>query len=100
MMDKLYEKVSLEFVPVSILQAALLRSAMPANDYLIHGNKNERQQFQILRQEVDTGFNIVSNLTFSDPQNNTRVANAQILWLDAVKTSNEILSIDNACLYH
>jgi diguanylate cyclase (GGDEF)-like protein len=94
MMDEIYEEVSDQFVPVTTLQEKLLRSVMPPNDYLIHGNLEERQQFQMLRREVDEGFKIVLALTFSDPQNRASIVNAQMLWLDAVKLSDEILAME------
>ena len=45
-----------ELEPVSDLQKLILQSAMPPNDYLIHGGHSESELFARLSREVDDAF--------------------------------------------
>lgn len=43
------------------LQNLLYQAAMPANDYLVHGDKNERIQFKQLEENIELQFSYVIN---------------------------------------
>lgn len=94
--DESYQEVELRFVPVSMLQESLLRAVMPANDYLIHGNVDERSRFKILRIEVEQGFDRVQASPFQDSRRNDSIAKARLLWNEAARLSEEILLLDKA----
>ncbi len=57
----LASEVEAHFAAVTRLQLALSRSAMPPNDYLIHGGEEERQRFMIATKEVDDAFAALAN---------------------------------------
>jgi diguanylate cyclase (GGDEF)-like protein len=50
------EEVIEEMEPVVHLQIAILQAAMPANDYLIHGESAERDKFARLSERVEHTF--------------------------------------------
>lgn len=94
MMDDMYMEVSQEFVPVTTLQETLLRAVMPANDYLIHGNRDERRRFQLLRSEVDEGFEAALAVQFDEPRKHANVVRAHTLWMAATRLSEELLAME------
>jgi len=49
---------------VSRLELALVRTIMPANDYLIHGNKEEKSIFEELKADADNCFSMLEEDTF------------------------------------
>ncbi len=61
-LEDVIEEVLEEMVPVVHLQNALLQAAMPANDYLIHGDPAERENFTRLSQELDRAFELPTTL--------------------------------------
>lgn len=51
--------IETRFEGVARLQLALVRSAMPVNDYLIHGNEAEKREFQRLAGRVEAAFSVL-----------------------------------------
>lgn len=95
MVELMHEDVAEEFIPVTTLRERILRSVMPANDYLIHGNLNEREQFQLLRREVDHAFTTVLAIRFTDPQKTIRIQNSHALWQKVVQLNHDILFLEH-----
>ena len=95
MMDASYEDFSKKFIPIATLQESVLRAVMPPNDYLIHGDQEERRNFQFLRIEADQGFERALAVDFDDPRKNASVVMAHTVWKHAVRLGEDILSMDN-----
>ncbi|MHB0916945.1 MAG: diguanylate cyclase [Thiobacillus sp.] len=55
-LDDIVREFTEKLDPVTHLQQVLLHAAMPVNDYLIHGDPDERRQFAQLRQRVERAF--------------------------------------------
>ncbi|MCR4290903.1 MAG: HAMP domain-containing protein, partial [Candidatus Scalindua sp.] len=49
---------------LSQLELALIKTVMPANDYLIHGNKEEKYTFEELDANVNNYFSMLEGKTF------------------------------------
>jgi diguanylate cyclase (GGDEF)-like protein len=94
-MDESYEEINERFIPITTLQETLLRAVMPPNDYLIHGDTDERQRFQMLRQEVDEGFEHALNVRFEDTRKHATVLRAQSLWHEAIVLSEKLLALED-----
>lgn len=54
--DFLAEEIETRFDGVARLQLTLTRSAMPVNDYLIHGYESERREYQMIVGQVEATF--------------------------------------------
>lgn len=93
-MDEMYTEVSEEFIPVTTLQESVLRAVMPANDYLIHGNTDERLRFKLLRSEVDEGFARAMAVQFDEPRKHANVMRAHTIWQEATHLSEELLAME------
>lgn len=65
--------------PVTHLQTALLQAAMPVNDYLIHGDPDERRQFAELRQRVDEAFQEAAPEQFTLVEESALISSARAL---------------------
>jgi diguanylate cyclase (GGDEF)-like protein len=75
-----------------VLENALLRAAMPANDYLIHGNTAERVKFAGLRREVDKAFAELERDTSLNTTQVTHVRHAVALWKSAEGIADALLA--------
>ncbi|MDH5473699.1 MAG: EAL domain-containing protein [Gammaproteobacteria bacterium] len=83
--DTLYE-----LIPLSNLQIALLAFQMPANDYLIHGNINERENYRQLEKNTIDAFVAVLNANLT-PDQATEINKVQNLWLEINSLAKKIL---------
>ncbi|MHB1937190.1 MAG: HAMP domain-containing protein [Acidobacteriaceae bacterium] len=77
--------------PMMHLQALLLQSAMPVNDYLINGDPEERRQFVQLRQRVAQAFQETSPGRFSLTQERALIGSAHAEWAQALPLGEQIL---------
>jgi diguanylate cyclase (GGDEF)-like protein len=59
--DKGYHKIR----PLQHLQVALVSAVMPPNDYLIHGNEEEKDNWILLQKTVDSSFSLVLRASHS-----------------------------------
>jgi len=50
------EEATTEIRHITRIEALVLRSAMPANDYLIDGSPAERDRFEALNRQIDSAF--------------------------------------------
>lgn len=48
--------IEVRFESVARLQVALVRGAMPVNDYLIHGHEQERREYQLAVGRIEAAF--------------------------------------------
>ena len=92
-----FEKIAEEVVDgldsIEHLQVALLQAAMPANDWLIHGDVEERQQFSQLSREVDRAFETVLAAPFVQADERALVESAQKEWREAQRLGVAILRL-------
>jgi diguanylate cyclase (GGDEF)-like protein len=58
-LENIVEKTMSEIKPVARLQKTLLSAVMPPNDYLIHGSKEEIQEWKEMKSRVDVAFDVV-----------------------------------------
>ena len=57
------EEIQQRFEEISGLQLLLVRSAMPPNDYLIHGRDDERIRFEVLAARIESVMAALHNKT-------------------------------------
>lgn len=80
---------------VGRLQLALTRSAMPVNDYLIHGRVKERGQFQRLASQVEAAFAALSaNTPFVHKTERELLDTLRERWRLVRQRGEEILQLD------
>ncbi|MBI5842503.1 MAG: PAS domain S-box protein [Chloroflexi bacterium] len=94
-LEKVVEEVLEEMVPVAHLQNALLQAAMPANDYLIHGDPAERENFARLSQEVDQAFEEALAAPYALGEERAFLQAAWEEWQQARPLSEAILALPN-----
>jgi len=82
-----------EQVPVSRLETLLLKAAMPANDYLILGNPEERKLFALLSQDVDNAFKDAFAAPFALNEEKDLVSSAYKEWKQGKAISEAILAL-------
>lgn len=85
---------------VGRLQLALTRSAMPVNDYLIHGRVGERSQFQRLAAQVEAAFAALSaNTPFVHKTERELLDTLRERWRLVRLRGEQILQLDEAGRY-
>ena len=87
------EKSMTEMHLIQDLQHSVLQASMPANDYLIHGRKGERQNFKRLSQQVNEYFKRLLSLSTLTQKKRKLVEEAYKHWQHASALSNEILKL-------
>ena len=75
------------------LQIIVLQAAMPANDYLVHGRKNERKNFRRLSHDVNEQFDLILSLPTLTPEKRKLIQAAHRHWRHASMLSKEILGL-------
>ena len=94
-LDEIVREVSEEMQPVVHLQMLLLKAAMPVNDYLIHGNPDERRQFVQLRDQVALTFTRIPPERFTLMEERVLIESAHTEWSQAQRLSDQLLSLPN-----
>ena len=94
-LDEIVREVSEEMQPVVHLQMLLLKAAMPVNDYLIHGNPDERRQFVQLRDQVALTFTRILPERFTLMEERVLIESAHTEWSQAQRLSDQLLSLPN-----
>lgn len=84
-----------EINSIAILQKLILKAAMPANDYLIHGETGERQTFNSISKEVDEAFSTALSMPFGLKEERSLVMSAQKEWWTAKAMSERLLTFHN-----
>jgi len=82
-----------EMEPVEQLQKALLKAAMPVNDYLIHGKIEERQRFAQLSHRVERAFDEASPDRFTLEQERDLIGAARWEWEQARRLGEALLRL-------
>ena len=82
-----------EMEPVEQLQKSLLMAAMPVNDYLIHGEVEERERFAQLRQRVERAFEDASPERFTLEQERDLIGSARWEWEQALRLGEQLLRL-------
>lgn len=75
------------------LQSLLFKAEMPANDYLVHGRKSEREEFEKLDNEVEDSFNAIILSEGLRKDQRDYIYRAYDHWKAARKLSRKILSL-------
>jgi two-component system cell cycle response regulator len=92
-LTEIAKEITHEVLQVKNLQLTLHMSAMPVNDYLIHGNPREITAFATQRQRVDQGFNMTRNAPFGENHERQLVESAWREWEQAKGLAGELLGI-------
>ena len=88
------EEVIEEMEPVMHLQIAVLQAAMPANDYLIHGDRSERDEFARLSGKVEGAFGqLLEPGPFHLEEERALLASAHKEWRQAQSISETLLAL-------
>ncbi len=82
-----------ELMPVIELQTLLLKVVMPPNDYLIHGNPEERINFLRLAKDVNKALAELDVMDFGEEQERAALSRVRNLWTHAHDLGNEIFEI-------
>lgn len=90
---KIAEEITQEVLQIKSLQLVLLTSAMPVNDYLIHGNRLEINNFAWQRHRVDEDFSAIRIALFGEDQKRQLVESAWQEWGQAKTLADELLGI-------
>ena len=88
-----HEEVQNEMMPVLRLQELLLLAQMPANDYLIHGRRDEREKFAKLRHAVEAAYADVATAPFERLEKRGFVERSRKEWETGLRLSEEILAL-------
>lgn len=84
--------IETRFDGVARLQLILTRSAMPVNDYLIHGHDSERREFQRLTGQVEAAFALVrASLSGIDRREVEHVDRLHGRWRQSMRAGEGIL---------
>lgn len=84
--------IETRFDGVARLQLVLTRSAMPVNDYLIHGHESERREYQLLAGQVEAAFALVrASVSSVHPRVLERVDRLYSRWHQSVRLGEAIL---------
>ncbi len=93
LLEDIVREFTEEMEPVMSLQTALLQAAMPVNDYLIHGDPDERRQFAQLRQRVERAFEEASPEQFTLAEERTLIGSARAEWAQALALGEQLLRL-------
>ena len=87
------EKVHEEIEPITALQIAIFQAAMPANDYLIHGESAERDKFARLSDKVERVFRRVEGGSSTHAEDRALIRSANVEWRQARLISERLLAL-------
>lgn len=87
--------IETRFDGVARLQLVLTRSAMPVNDYLIHGHDSERREYQMLEGQVEAAFaTIRTALGKLDQEEYAHIDRLYDRWRQSAKQGEAILGLN------
>lgn len=92
-LTEIAEEITEEVLLVKNLQLTLHLSAMPVNDFLIHGNRREIASFSSQRQRVDKEFSAARMAPFGEVHERQLIENAWQEWQQAKVLAAELLSM-------
>lgn len=86
------DEVQARFEEVTRLQLLLARSAMPPNDFLIHGADDERIRFEIMAGRIESLFsNLLRHADLAHPDEEKRLTDMLRRWAVARKMGDSLL---------
>lgn len=91
--EDVVHKTGAEVHAVMDLQTLVLKAAMPPNDYLIHGDPAERQNFARLGREADRAFETVLGYYARLPEQQALVRMAREEWRNARRIAGSLLAL-------
>lgn len=95
--QQLSDQMQRRFEDVANLQLLLARSAMPPNDYLIHGGQDERVRFELLAGRIESALkNLRQSVDPDHPSEVARVAEMLERWASAHAMGVALLQWDRA----
>lgn len=92
-LEDIVRELTQETQPVTRLQVVLLQSTMPVNDYLIHGDPGERQQFTQLQQRVERAFQEASPEQFTLEAERRLIISARAQWEQARRLGAQLMQL-------
>jgi len=95
-LDDAITSINKETLAVMELQKSLLLAPMPANDYLIHGNKEEKENYQKIRGNVIKSFSSVKENTKDHKEIIYKISLLESSWHEADRLSLEILNAEKS----
>lgn len=94
-LEDIVRELSEEMEPVTRLQMVLFQVGMPVNDYLIHGDPDERRQFAQLHQRVQRAFREASPERFTLAEERALIGTARAEWAQALPLGEQLLRLPN-----
>jgi diguanylate cyclase (GGDEF)-like protein len=94
-LDEVVEETNDEMHPIMVLQTLVLKAVMPPNDYLVHGNREERENFNRLKQEVDSAFKMALTAPYGLKEEDKVIRSAHEKWELSKKMGDSILAVPN-----
>ena len=91
--NEVVEESEEEMHPVVNIQTLILKSSMPAHDYLIHGEISERESFAELSKEIDTSFDFLLGSPFELTEEKNKIQMALKKWQIIKDMNKKILAI-------
>jgi diguanylate cyclase (GGDEF)-like protein len=91
--ENVVQKTSADVHAVVGLQSLVLKAAMPANDYLIHGDPVELRNFARLRREADKTFEAILGNYSGLPVQQDTVRSAREEWQKATLIAEALLAL-------
>lgn len=92
-LENIVREVTEEMNPVMHLQVALLKAAMPVNDYLINGDPGELIQFIQLNHRVELAFEEAAPERFAQAQERELIVSARRQWQEARQLGEALLRL-------
>jgi len=92
-LENIVREVTEEMNPVMHLQVALLKAAMPVNDYLINGDPGELIQFIQLNHRVELAFEETAPERFAQAQERELIVSARRQWQEARQLGEALLRL-------
>lgn len=94
-LHEIVEEALQEVHPVAHTGTLLLMAAMPPNNYLIHGEPSEREDFARLSRDVDWAFQELVAAPFGLAQERELIRAAQQEWRQARALAESLLALPN-----
>ncbi|MBU0482716.1 MAG: diguanylate cyclase [Proteobacteria bacterium] len=93
-LDEVMEEAFDEAIPIMRLESFMARSAMPANDYLVHGGVQEREEFTLVEQRTVKAFSEIMGNEFDLSNEYKLLQEARNDWQRGRELSRRILALE------
>ncbi len=93
--DELVEELTQEMHPIMALQVSIAKAVMAPNDYLIHGDKEERRTFHRTSLEIDKAFESALAAPFGLTDEGRLLRSSYEEWRQGRAISEAILSLED-----